>query len=83
MHNLLFANITLNALFADHMVVQRETEIPVWGWADPGEQITIVANWGARASTVAKTDSSWNVKLKTPEAGGPFVIPAKSRVECV
>ena len=70
----LTANIVLNALFADHMVVQRETEILVWGWADPEEEIVIKASWGATAITVANIDSTWSVKLKTPEAGGPFTI---------
>jgi len=35
------ANVTLPALFSDHMVVQRATSIPVWGWADAGEQVSV------------------------------------------
>lgn len=68
------ANISLNALFSDHMVVQRETNIPVWGWADAGEKISITTSWGAKAATVAGQDGTWKLKLKTPKAGGPFTI---------
>ncbi|MFY0626771.1 MAG: hypothetical protein JXR07_10760 [Reichenbachiella sp.] len=67
-------NVTLNALFSDHMVVQRETKIPVWGWANPDEKISIKASWGAEAETVAGIDSTWQIKLKTPKAGGPYQI---------
>lgn len=69
-----FADVSLNALFSDHMVVQRETKIPVWGWANPLEKISIKTTWGAKAETIAKNDSTWSVKLKTPKAGGPFQI---------
>ncbi|WP_372772895.1 sialate O-acetylesterase [Mangrovibacterium sp.] len=63
-----------NALFSDGMVVQRNSTIPVWGWADPDEKITIETSWGEKAETVALADSSWRVSLKTPDAGGPFQI---------
>ncbi|SVD19362.1 uncharacterized protein METZ01_LOCUS372216, partial [marine metagenome] len=38
---LLQAEIGLSAVFGDHMVLQRDLSLPVWGWADPGEEITI------------------------------------------
>ncbi|WP_299669105.1 sialate O-acetylesterase [uncultured Polaribacter sp.] len=70
----LMANVTLHALFSDHMVIQRETEIPVWGWADPFEKVEVLGSWGKKASTATKADGSWMVNLKTPKAGGPFTI---------
>lgn len=69
---LLLANVKVNALFSDHMVVQREAEIPVWGWADPNEKIVLEASWGEKEETIAKADGTWKVMLKTPKAGGPF-----------
>ncbi|MEP1489559.1 MAG: sialate O-acetylesterase [Algibacter sp.] len=68
------ADVVLNALFSDHMVIQRETEIPVWGWADPNEKIEVVASWGAKAEVITTADGTWTIKLKTPKAGGPFQI---------
>ncbi len=77
-----FANVRLNALFADHMVIQRSTQMPVWGWADPMEKISIETSWGAKAETVAGIDSTWMVKIKTPKAGGPFqmIISGKDTI---
>lgn len=77
------ANVSLNALFSDHMVVQRETQIPIWGWADPMEKITIKASWGAEAETVANIDSTWSVYLDTPKGGGPFTLTISGKNEIV
>lgn len=68
------ADVRLNSLFQDHMVLQREMEVPIWGWANPGEKIIIKASWGERCKAVAEKDSTWMATLKTPEAGGPFSI---------
>ena len=35
------AKVTLASLFADHAILQREKPVPVWGWADPGEKVTV------------------------------------------
>lgn len=77
------ADIQLNSLFQDHMVIQRETQAPVWGWADSGERIMVKASWGAKAETVAASNGTWMVKLSTPAAGGPhtITIAGKNRVE--
>jgi hypothetical protein len=37
------ADVKLPEIFADHMVLQRDTSVPVWGWADPGESVTVAA----------------------------------------
>lgn len=54
------ADVVLNPLFGDHMVVQRERPLPVWGKADPGEKIA-VAFAGQLQSTTAGTDGAWMV----------------------
>ena len=68
------ADVSLNALFTDHMVIQRETKIPIWGWADPFEKVEVEGSWGKCATVVAGADGTWKTKLKTPKAGGPFQI---------
>ena len=35
------AAVKLSGVFADQMVLQREAAVPVWGWAEPGEAITV------------------------------------------
>lgn len=75
MTNPLEANVTLPALFSDHMVLQQNTEVTVWGWAKPLEKISVVASWdGVQVKTQADNHANWQVKLKTPTAGGPHTI---------
>ncbi|OGV67562.1 MAG: hypothetical protein A3K19_13445 [Lentisphaerae bacterium RIFOXYB12_FULL_65_16] len=70
------AEVKLPAVFTDHMVLQRETNAPVWGWANPGEKVSVTGAWGAdaTASATAAANSTWRVELKTPAAGGPFTV---------
>lgn len=74
----LFADPVLPALFSDHMVLQRGREIPVWGWADPGEKITVMLN-GESRSTEAASDGRWKLDLAPLEAGGPFVLTVQGK----
>ncbi len=64
------AEVRLPSLFTDGMILQRETEVPVWGWAEPGEQVTVEGSWGAKAAGTADADGLWMVRLKTGAAGG-------------
>ena len=68
------ADVRPAALFADGMVIQRETKAPVWGSADAGEQVTVTGSWGDTAATTADASGKWSVKLKTPKAGGPHTL---------
>jgi sialate O-acetylesterase len=63
------ADVRLPSLFSDGMVIQRETVAPMWGWAEPGEKVKVVASWGAKAAITAGPDGTWQVMLKTPKAG--------------
>jgi len=68
------AEVKLPALFSDHMVVQCNTNAHFWGWADPGEDVSITASWGAKARAKADAHGQWNALLRTPAAGGPYEI---------
>jgi sialate O-acetylesterase len=72
------AEIKLPALVADHMVLQRNIPIPVWGWADPGEQITITFN-DKTYKTTTNANGKWQLKMDKFEAGGPFKLMIKGR----
>ena len=69
----LWADVRLPALFGDHMVVQRDMPIHVWGWAAPGEAVS-VAFRGETAVTAASLDGRWEVYLEPTEAGGPYAL---------
>ncbi|NOY37294.1 MAG: sialate O-acetylesterase [Chlorobi bacterium] len=66
-----FADIRLPELFSNNMILQREMQVPVWGWADPGEKITVELG-GHFAETVTGTDGKWKLLLGPLDAGGPF-----------
>ena len=71
----LFAQVELPAMFSDNMVLQQEFACPVWGWAKAGESITVKGSWDNNAiTTLADNTGDWNLKLPTPEAGGPYFV---------
>lgn len=72
------ADVRLPAIFSDHMVIQRDTKAPVWGWAEPGEAVAVSVA-GQTQSTVAAGDGKWMVKLEPLSAGGPTTITVKGR----
>ena len=56
------ANVRLPAIFSDHMVLQRDAPVSVWGWADAGERVT-VSIAGQTKTTQAGADGRWMLKL--------------------
>jgi sialate O-acetylesterase len=82
--NTVLANITLPNLFSDNIVLQRNSEVTIWGWASPKEEVTIKPSWDNREyKTKTNNQAKWEIKIKTPEAGGPFVISLKGYNEIV
>ncbi len=73
----LHAQLRLSHLFSDGLVIQRDTPVPVWGWAEPGEQVTVTVN-GAGYSAVAASSGAWTVRLAAMEAGGPHALTVRS-----
>jgi sialate O-acetylesterase len=70
-----FSQVSLPAVIGSHMVLQQKSDAPLWGWAAPGENITIKTSWSGQSVTAtAGDDGKWMIKVKTPEAGGPYVI---------
>ena len=69
----LWADVRVPALFGDHMVLQRDMPIHVWGWADPGETVS-VAFRGETATTIASPNGRWDIYLEPAEAGGPYAL---------
>jgi len=68
------ADVRVAAVLGSNMVMQRETKAKIWGWAEPGEEITVSASWKASAKTKAAADGKWLVRIKTPKAGGPHEL---------
>ncbi len=64
-----FAEVSVPALFGEHMVLQQQTHNAVWGFAEPGENLTVTASWGAVARAEADQAGKWQVLLETPGPG--------------
>ena len=70
------AAVRLPNVFSDHMVLQRDQPIKVWGWAAPGEQVRVTLA-GKSAAATATADGDWRLTLPPMKAGGPFELIAK------
>ena len=57
------AEVSMPKIFGDHMVLQQDASLPVWGWASPGEKVE-VAFAGQTASAVASPSGAWRIDLK-------------------
>jgi sialate O-acetylesterase len=64
-----FADVTLPAVISDHMVVQADSPVAIWGWAEPGEAAT-VSLAGGKQTTRAPENGRWVVRLGKHAAGG-------------
>lgn len=71
------AQLTTAKLFADHMVLQRNKDVPVWGWADKKAKVTVSIN-SQLHSVKADDYGYWKVMLKPMAAGGPYRMTVSS-----
>ncbi len=70
--------VALAHIFSDHMVLQREQPIKIWGWATAGEAIE-VSMASQSATTTANSQGNWEVILKALPAGGPHEVSIKGK----
>jgi len=71
----LWPNIRLPAVIGSHMVLQQKSEVRIWGWCDVSEQVKLKANWDTSTyTTTGSTSAKWEIKISTPDAGGPYQI---------
>lgn len=57
-----YSNVKLNSLLSENMVLQRDMEVPVWGWADEGEKVTV--EFGGQTISTITQNGKWMIKLK-------------------
>ena len=76
------AQVRLANVFSDHMVLQQQSEVMMWGWAGSGESILIKPSWSEDTIKIKSRNSAdWSATLKTPVAGGPYKIYIKASNE--
>jgi len=74
------AQLRLSNIFKDHIILQRDKQVNVWGWAKPGATVAVKLDLET-FHTTAKADSSWTVKLPAHKAGGPHKMIIKAAAE--
>ena len=68
----LSADVRLPSVISDNMVLQQGKAVPIWGWADPCETVTVTGSWGSgKWEATADQDGKWMVKIDSGKAGGP------------
>lgn len=73
-----WADVRLPKVFGSHMVLQRRKPVPVWGWSDPNEKITVQFNNQTKTAKADKT-GKWQLRLDPTEAGGPFTLTVRGK----
>ncbi|MBT1697586.1 beta galactosidase jelly roll domain-containing protein [Fulvivirgaceae bacterium PWU4] len=75
------ADVRLPQIFQSNMVLQRDVPLNVWGWASPGEEVTVTLSMRT-ASVKAGKDGKWLVKLPALAAGGPYgmIVQGRNRI---
>ena len=72
------AKVKLPQFFSDNMVLQQQTECNIWGWTEPGQKVVVNTSWDKKNLTAtASKDGRFDLKVQTPEAGGPYQITFK------
>jgi sialate O-acetylesterase len=67
------ADVRLPSVIGDNMVLQEGKSVPIWGWADPCEKVTVKASWASvKWETEAGQDGNWMVRIKPGKVGGPY-----------
>ena len=77
------ADVKLHRIFTDHMVLQRDMGVKVWGWADPGEKV-IVRFGGQSLSATTGENGRWSVKLAPMNANATpqnLAVAGKNKIE--
>lgn len=75
------AEVRLAAVFGDNAVLQRGRPIPVWGWADPGETVTV--EFRGRRTRTTSSNGRWIVRLPRENAGGPDSLVVRTATQTI
>src|SRR5687767_13483569 len=76
------AQLRMPAIYGDHMVIQKNATVPIWGWAGATQDVTIKVSWDT-TTIKTKTDNTtfWKASLQSPSAEGPHTITIKAGSE--
>jgi len=76
-----FAEVRLPAILGSHMVLQQKSDVNLWGWCGPAENVSVKASWDTtRYETKGTSGAKWKMQIKTPAAGGPYTITINDKI---
>ncbi|MBN2294312.1 MAG: 9-O-acetylesterase, partial [Pirellulales bacterium] len=78
------ADVTLPKIIDSHMVLQRDMPLPIWGWAEAGEEVSVQLDGNAPVKTKADDKGNWKVTLSAVKADGKphhLTITGKNKIE--
>lgn len=78
----IIAQLRLPRLISNGMVLQRNKPLTIWGWATPGEAITVQLN-NAVATTQTDATSKWHITLPAQKPGGPYTMYIKGHQQII
>ncbi len=76
------AKLELGSPFGDHMVLQHDQPVEIWGWAEPGDAVTVTLKQHSASATTAD-DGKWNLQLPPPGVGEPFTVKVAGKSETI
>jgi sialate O-acetylesterase len=69
------AQLRLPGLFSDHMVIQQNATVAIWGWSNPTQDVMVNVSWDTVTTRTKSANTTfWSTSIKTPPAGGPHTI---------
>lgn len=73
------AELKLNSLISENMVLQQQTRVNLWGEAAPGEEVSVTCSWDNKSYKAhADSQGKWLLQVATPAAGGPYTLEFQS-----
>ncbi len=79
-YSLAFSQLHLSAIFSDHMIMQRDKPLKIWGAAGAGEAVRVTLGL-VKGSAVADKNGKWLITLPAFSSGGPYVMTVKAKNE--
>ena len=71
---LVSAKVSLPAIFQNHLVLQQQESVSMWGWQDSGSEVTLKPSWGNPITVMPNAEGLWKATLNTLKAGTGYSI---------
>ncbi|WP_343329614.1 sialate O-acetylesterase [Polaribacter staleyi] len=77
------AQTKIASIFGNHMVLQRNSKVKIWGTDTPNTNINLEGSWGQKEKVKTDKKGNWKTTIKTTDAGGPYVLTVNGSDEII